>query len=330
MSGQSADILVRAPNWIGDAVMSTSFIAALRRAQPGSPIAVLAHPRAAPLFEHNPAVERIIRFDQGEAMWAIAARIRRGGFACCHILPLSFSSALIPWLAGIPVRTGYDTECRGMLLSHSLPYVKTAFRAKHLIEDYLALLGNAGPVPPPEVFMAEDEIRWAQQWLGQRGLQGRDIVGFGPGATYGPAKRWPAERWIELGRKLKDAGRPALIFGSFDESRLCKEIERNIGTTAVSLAGGTDIRQSAALIALCKTFVTNDTGVMHLAAAVGTRVIALFGSTNPAWTKPWGGRHALLYTKEPCSPCYARTCRYGHYNCLHKLSVDAVWELLNT
>ncbi|HTY08115.1 MAG TPA: lipopolysaccharide heptosyltransferase II [Candidatus Edwardsbacteria bacterium] len=328
MSERSANILVRAPNWIGDAVMATGFIAALRRSAPDARISVLAHQRVAALFDHGPHIAEVIAFERNEPLWLTAARLRNKRYGCCYVLPLSLSSALIAALAGIPARVGYDSEWRGMFLSRSLPYDKRAFRARHLIEDYLALLGDGAAVAPPEVYLAEDEIKWAQQWLAQRGLEGRRVIGFGPGAAYGPAKRWPAARWIELGRRLKDAGARVLIFGSLDESRLCKEIERNIGTTAVSLAGGTDLRQSAALIAHCVAFVTNDTGVMHLAAAVGTKTMALFGSTKPAWTRPWGAGHAVLYAHEPCSPCYQRTCRFGHYNCLNKLTVDSVWDIL--
>lgn len=323
MTGRTS-ILVRAPNWIGDAVMSTSFIAALRQRSPGAAVTLLTHARVEPVFRHNPAIDRIVPFDSRGRLWRASLGLRREGFVEAYVLPLSFSSALSALLAGASRRTGYGAEHRGFLLDVAPSYGKVDFRSRHLVEDYLALIGRPGPVPPPEVFLLEDEVKWAQRWLGQRGFTGPDVIGFGPGATYGPAKRWPAGRWIELGRRLKQRGARVLIFGSFDESRLCKEIERNIGTTAVSLAGGTDLRQSAALIAHCRAFVTNDTGVMHLAAAVGTRVVALFGSTSPAWTRPWGGGHAVLCAHEPCAPCYARTCRFGHYNCLSKLSVDQV------
>jgi heptosyltransferase II len=326
MSTAPANILVRAPNWIGDAVMSTSFLAALPAQESGARVTVLAHQRAAPVFLHHPGVGRVITIGAKDPLWKTALGIRRERFDRAYILPLSLSSALIAWAAGIPERAGYDADCRGPLLTRRLRYDKAGFRSRHLVEDYAALADAHGQTKPPEVFLAGEEMRWAGEWLKGRGFTDAGTVGFGPGAAYGPAKRWPMERWIELGRRLKQQGRRVLIFGSFEESRLCKEIERNIGTTAVSLAGGTDLRQSAALIAQCRAFVTNDSGVMHLAAAVGTRVTALFGSTNPAWTGPWGGRHAVLTTKEPCSPCYARTCRYGHYNCLNKITVEDVWN----
>lgn len=328
MISEANAILVRAPNWIGDAVMSTSFLAALRRRSPDAAITVLAHARTEPVFRHNPAVGRIVAFGGGSGLWRASLGLRRERFAEAWVLPLSFSSALSAWLAGAGRRTGYGSEHRGFLLTAAAPYRQGTFRSRHLVGDYLALLGPAADVPAPEVFLLPDEVGWAQRWLDQRGLAGPDLVGFGPGATYGPAKRWPAARWIELGRRLKQRGARTLIFGSFAESRDCKEIERNIGTTAVSLAGGIDLRQSAALIAHCRAFVTNDTGVMHLAAAVGTRVVALFGSTSPTWTGPWGGRHAVLCDRQPCSPCYARTCRYGHYDCLGTLTVERVLAAL--
>ncbi|MCU0606755.1 MAG: lipopolysaccharide heptosyltransferase II [Candidatus Edwardsbacteria bacterium] len=322
------DILVRAPNWIGDAVMSTSFLAALRRRSPDAAVTLLAHARVEPVFRHNPAVGRTVAFGARGGLWRASLGLRRERFAEAWVLPLSFSSALSAWLAGAGRRAGYGSERRAFLLTDAPAFDQRAFRSRHLVEDYLALLGPAAAVPPPEVFLLEDEIAWAQRWLAGRGLEGGEVVGFGPGATYGPAKRWPSDRWIELGRRLKQRGARVLVFGSFAESRECKEIERNIGTTAVSLAGGMDLRQSAALIAHCRAFVTNDTGVMHLAAAVGTPVVALFGSTNPSWTGPWGGRHAVLSTHQPCSPCYARSCRFGHYDCLRDLSVDRVLAAL--
>ncbi len=328
MIPRASNVLVRAPNWIGDAVISTSFLAALRAIQPSARVTVLAHARVEPVFRHNPAVDEIVGFGGRAGLWRRSLDLRKRAFDSAYVLPLSFSSALAAALTGAGRRTGYGSEHRGRLLTDAHAFDEGAFRSRHLVADYLALLGSAGAVPPPEVFLLEGEVRWAQQWLDGRGLSGGGVVGFGPGATYGPAKRWPPDRWIELGRRLKQRGSRVLIFGSFAESRECKEIERNIGTTAVSLAGGMDLRQSAALIAHCRAFVTNDTGVMHLAAAVGTPVVALFGSTNPSWTGPWGGRHAVLRSHEPCSPCYARTCRFGHYACLRKLSVDRVLDAL--
>jgi heptosyltransferase-2 len=165
-------------------------------------------------------------------------------------------------------------------------------------------------------------MKWAGKFLASKKISNSQITGFGPGATYGPAKRWPSENWTKLGKQITDNGSQILVFGSGDESELCQKIAQGIGGRSLNLAGSLTLRQSAALISLCRRFTTNDTGVMHLAAAVGTPVTAIFGSTNPDWTRPWGDRHHVIYNKEPCSPCYKRECRFGHYKCLKGISVS--------
>lgn len=320
-------ILVRVPNWIGDAVIATGFLAALKKMQPEAAIDILAQQRVADIFQHHPAVAGIIAFDSKESWRKIARRLKGMGYDACYLLPLSFSSALIVWLAGIPQRIGYGSEARGFLLTRSFYYDKTRFRSRHLLEGFLDLLEGAGSAEPAVILDRAGE-QWAEHWLAGR-IGDKALIGFGPGATYGPAKRWPEDRWIELGRLLARKGQRLLIFGSSLESDLCQRIAQNIGEAARSCAGETDLRQTAALLSKCRLFVSNDTGVMHLAAAVGTRVVALFGSTNPAWTRPWGRGHLVIYLREPCSPCYQRTCRFGHYHCLKAISVETALEAID-
>lgn len=321
-------LLVRAPNWIGDAVMSLGFLAALRKARPEGEVTVLANEGVADIFRGHPAVDGLIVFRKGEPLFSVASRTRRHGFRSCHILPLSFSSAAIAFLAGIPDRIGYGSEWRGWMLTERRRYRKEDFRSRHLLEGYCRLLGEGTAPEEPRLNLSTEEFSWAEGWLKGKGA-GNPVIGFGPGATYGPAKRWPAERWIELGKRLAAAGWRLLIFGSAPEAALCLSISERVGDRAASCAGETGLRQSAALIAQCRLFVTNDTGAMHLAAAAGTRVIALFGSTNPAWTRPWGQGHSVVYLREPCSPCYRRTCRFGHYHCLEAISVETVMEAID-
>ncbi len=321
-------ILVRSPNWIGDAVMSLGFLAALRKARPQDEISVLAHQGVAELFPGHPAVNGLVVFRRGESLFSIASRIRERGFSYGYILPLSFSSAAMVYLAGIPVRIGYDSEWRGWMLTEEQRYRKEEFRSRHLLEGYCRLLKQPTVPEAPAIHLSPDESGWAKRWLEEHGLEDR-LIGLGPGATYGPAKRWPMERWIELGGGLAAGGSRILIFGSTSEQALCRDIAAGIGRAAVSCAGETGLRQSAALLAKCGLFVSNDTGVMHLAAAAGTKVVALFGSTNPHWTRPWGQGHSILYSGEPCSPCYLRTCRYGHYRCLEGISVKSVLEAID-
>ncbi len=316
-------LLVRAPNWIGDAVISLGFLAALRKAKPNGEISVLAYEGVAGLFRGHTAVDGIVEFDRDESLFSIASRTRKHGFNSCYILPLSFSSAAIVFLAGIPERIGYDSEWRGGMLTERLRYRKRSFRSHHLLEGYCRLLGEGAAPEEPRIDLAAEESGWAEDWLKKQGVDD-PVIGFGPGAIYGPAKRWPIERWIELGKKLASKSWRIFVFGSAAERELCGKIAASIGDAALSCAGGTSLRQSAALMARCHLFIVNDTGAMHLAAAAGTRVAAVFGSTNPLWTRPWGAGHLVIYTGEPCSPCYRRTCRFGHYRCLEGISVETV------
>jgi len=316
-------ILVRAPNWIGDAVLALGFMASLRLKHPGAEVSMLANERVAEIFRGHAAVDGLISFPGGEPIMATARRVKGRGFVSCYLLPLSFSSAAAAFLAGIPQRIGYAAELRGALLTARLPYHRKEFRSRHLLHGFCRLLGGDAVPEDPVIRPTADETDWAKAWLRGKVLDG-PLAGLGPGATYGPAKRWPQERWIELGVRLAERGMRILIFGSAVEAGLCRRIAGGIGPSAVSCAGEADLRRSAALISKCGLFVTNDTGVMHLAAAVGTKVAALFGSTNPRWTGPWGSRHAVVSVNEPCSPCYKRECRYGHYRCLEGITAEMV------
>ena len=317
-------ILIRVPNWIGDAVVSTAFVAACTREHPGASITVLAHSRVAALFENDSDIQSIIKLSPERSLWQTARELKNEKYDVAYILPISFSSALMAFLAGIPKRIGYSAEGRGFLLTQKLKYNQKDFRSQHILLDFMKLLGMEEAANAPGIFLSPEEMKWAGEFLASNKLQTGNITGFGPGATFGPAKRWPRENWVELGKEQAKRGHQILIFGSGEETELCEQIARDIGPKALSLAGTASLRQSAALLSLCSDFITNDTGVMHLAAAVGTRVTAIFGSTNPVWTRPWGEKHRVIYNGESCSPCYKRECRYGHYDCLKKILVKDI------
>jgi len=322
MKTENQKILIRVPNWIGDAVISTAFVAACAKEHPGASITVLAHSRVAALFENDPGIQSIIKLSPERSLWQTGRELKKEKFDLAYIMPISFSSALMTFLAGIPRRIGYSAEGRGFLLTQKLRYSQKDFRSRHIIIDFMKLLGRQEAVNAPGIFLSPEEMKWAGEFLASNHLQTGNITGFGPGATFGPAKRWPQENWVELGKELVNRGHQILVFGSGEETELCGQISAGIGQKALNLAGTASLRQSAALLSLCSNFITNDTGVMHLAAAAGTRVTAIFGSTNPVWTKPWGEKHRVIYNGEPCSPCYQRECRYGHYDCLKKVLVS--------
>ncbi len=324
MKSDNQKILIRVPNWIGDAVISTGFIEACKKKHPEASITILAHQRVAELFEADPRVNDIIAFSKEEGLRRIVRSIKSRGFDRAYILPLSFSSALMFRLAGIKQRIGYGSELRGLLLTESLKYSQNDFRSRHILQGYAALLGPDVAPKAPKIYLTDDEKGKAEKRIFAIKAGPEDLVGFGPGAAYGPAKMWLAENWIRLGRKLSEGGKKVMIFGSASESELCRDIALGIGHGTSNLAGELSLRESAALLSLTPSFVTNDTGVMHLAAACGARVTAIFGSTSPVWTGPWGEGHRIIYNQEPCSPCYKRICRYGHYNCLKKITPDDV------
>lgn len=317
-------ILIRVPNWIGDAVISTGFIEACKNARPEALISVLAHQRVASLFENNPHVHDIIAFNGDEGILRITKSLKSRHFDTVYILPMSFSSALICFLAGIKERIGYASELRGIVLSKGLKYSQNTFRSKHILNGFTQILDDNVAPMPPRIYLTADEKVKAERRLADLKTSADALVGFGPGATYGPAKMWPADNWIFLGRRLAEKGKKIIIFGSAAEHDLCQNIAVGTGYGTVNLAGKLNLRESAALLNLIPSFITNDTGVMHLAAASGSTVTAIFGSTNPDWTGPWGEGHHIICTKEPCSPCYRRTCRYGHYDCLKKITPDDI------
>jgi len=324
MNSTDQKILIRVPNWIGDAVISTGFIEACKKENPGAKITILAHQRVAELFEANPYVNDIMAFNKEEGLRRIVRSLKNRAFDRAYILPLSFSSALICFLAGIKQRIGHGTELRNLLLTESLRYSQTDFRSRHILYGYTALLERDIAPRPPKIYLTDEEIEKASKKIFGLKFRKEDLVGFGPGATYGQAKMWPAENWIQLGRKLSEGGKRVMIFGSASENVLCRDIAMGIGHGTTNLAGDLSLRESAALLHLVPSFITNDTGVMHLAAASGAKVTAIFGSTNPDWTGPWGEGHKVIYDKQPCSPCYKRTCRYGHYDCLKKITPDDI------
>ncbi len=287
---EQTPVLVCAANWIGDSIMTMPALQCFRRQHPDFFIAVLAKSSVAPLWRMHSAPNEVIELPPG-----LPATLRTGRalasrrFESAWILPNSFRSAFIPWLAGIPNRIGCRGHCRAFLLTRpvSLP---AEFRARHQAWEYMHLL--CAPLPPdatmemePPQLTIPPEARAAAERLANTG--NRPYVVLLPGAARGPAKRWPADHFAALGKKLAaDGAFPVILSGSPIEQPLCEHIARQIGAGARSLAGRTSFAEWAALLAGAQLVICNDSGGMHLAAAVGTRVLALYGITDPAKTGP--------------------------------------------
>ena len=319
--------LVVAPQWIGDAVMSEPLLAAL--AARGEQLTVAALPWVAPVYRAMPQVGSVLDwpFQHGQLDWPARRRIARGlrgQFDHAYVLPNSLKAALIPFLARIPQRHGYFGEGRFVLLNRrrrKLP------GRPPMVEFYRALAGTSGgPAPAPRLSLAGPAR--AEATLRANVTEGA-YWAFAPGAEYGPAKCWPAEHYAALARALFERdGAPVLLLGSPKEAALCEAIARAAEPACRVLAGKTTLLEAIALIAAARGVVSNDSGLMHVAAAFGVPQAAVFGSTSPLHTPPLNARAQVLWLKDElkldCAPCFERTCRFGHMRCLTELAPQRV------
>ena len=328
--------LVIAPQWIGDAVMTEPLLR--RLAARGERLTVGALPWVAPVYRAMPQVAEVIEFPfahgglQFKARRGIAKRIE-GQFGKAYVLPNSLKSALLPFLAGIPERTGYLGETRVGLLTHRLKNLKTK---PPMVAFYSALSGETGlEADRPRLHIGAADIAATLQALG---LPPGGYIVFAPGAEFGPAKRWPASHFSELAARL---ALPVVLLGSAKEAGLCDEIASPVNAAqpgkCMNLAGKTSLPQALALIAGCAAAVSNDSGLMHVAAALDVPQVAIFGSSSPLHTPPLNDRARVLWLKadaayQPpldCAPCFARECPLGHLRCLNDIGADRVLAALS-
>jgi heptosyltransferase II len=321
-------VLIRGVNWIGDAVMSMPFVTGLARAWPEAEIHVLTRPHLADLYKHNPHVKSVIPADDRKRVSGVKAAIgktREMKFNMGICLPHSFSSALIMFLSGIPIRYGRACGGRSMLLTHPV-YGKIEEYATHQSDFYLEMLeaisGYRATERLPEIYISETERLKASSILEH---SKQPLLGIFCSAAYGPAKIWPSESFAELGRQyvLKTGG-TVILFGGSSDYPANNSIAGSIGSSTLNIAGETSLLESIAVMEKCNAVVANDSGPMHLAAASGTKTLGIFGSTNPARTAPLG-RNAKYITKNlACAPCMERVCRLGTYECLKSITPDDI------
>lgn len=319
--------LIIAPQWIGDAVMSEPLLA--RLASRGEQLSVAALPWVAPVYRAMPQVAEVIElpFAHGRLDWAARRRVAgtlRGRFDTAYVLPNSLKSALIPWLAGIAKRVGYQGESRYLLLNRRLP---NPGGRPPMVAFYSALAGT--PAPADQRPQLRFEAAVVDAAANSVGVQRGNYWAFAPGAEYGPAKCWPAEHYAELARTLAAAhGLPILLLGSGKELALCEQIAQHAEGACRVLAGKTSLLDAMALIAGSRGVVSNDSGLMHVAAAFGVPQVAVFGSTSPEHTPPLNPKARVLWLKEElqldCAPCFDRVCRFGHTRCLTGVSPQRV------
>ncbi|WP_440480601.1 lipopolysaccharide heptosyltransferase II [Ramlibacter tataouinensis] len=324
--------LVIAPQWIGDAVMTEPLLRRLNAR--GERLAVGAVPWVAPVYRAMPQVDEVVElpFQHGGLQWAARRRLGRelrGRFDSAYVLPNSFKSALLPLLAGVPRRVGYLGESRYGVLTQRLPNPRGK---PPMVAFYSALSGERDGLEAdrPQLHVPESAIA---ESLGAQGVARGGYVVFAPGAEFGPSKRWPAEHYAALAAGL---GRPVLLLGSGKDAPVCEEIVAGAPGHCRNLAGRTSLMQAFALIAGAGAMVSNDSGLMHVAAAFGVPQVALFGSSSPLHTPPLNERAQVVWLKNDpayqppldCAPCFARECPLGHHRCLRDIAPARVAGLL--
>jgi len=331
-------ILVRGVNWVGDTILTYPSVQGLRDLFPRARLSVLVPDHLVDLWKTFPHVDEIIPFKKkGEAgsAWEdlrLSRSLRKGRFDLALILPRSFRSAFQTFLAGIPIRIGYQDEGRSLFLTHKIKREKEILQI-HRVHYYRRLtevLGKLEAIPSPRLFPREEDRNWAQRRLEELNLpDGALLIGINPGAAYGLAKCWPPGRFGELGKRLAEKWKAAvLIFGREEERDIAGGITKSSGGKGFDFTGKTRLLQLAALLERCRLLVTNDTGPMHVAAAVGTPVVAIFGSTDPVATGPWGESHVVVKKNVECSPCLKRVCPTDH-RCMELITVDEVEEAVS-
>ena len=325
--------LVIAPQWIGDAVMTEPLLRRLHAR--GEQLSVGALPWVAPVYRAMPQVHEVIEFPfahgglQFKARRLLARRIT-DQFDTAYVLPNSLKSALLPLLAGIPKRVGYLGEARIGLLTHRLKNPAKGQRPP-MVAFYSALSGESGlEADRPQLQLEAAEVAAALQVLG---LQRGGYYVFAPGAEFGPAKRWPTAHFAELARALD---LPVVLLGSGKEAALCEEISAAAPGKCRNLAGKTTLVQALCAIAGAKSVISNDSGLMHVAAAFGVPQVAIFGSSSPLHTPPLNKQATVLWLKNDaayqppldCAPCFARECPLGHTRCLNDIAASTVLQKL--
>ena len=319
---ESASILVIGPRWVGDMVMAQSLFIALKQLHPDASIDVMAPSWAAPLLDRMPEVRARIDapFSRKKLELGLRWKLGRalaGKYTHAVVMQGSWKSALVPFFAGIKRRTGYRREMRYGLLNDMLTLPKE-FKRK-TVKAFFGL-ARGGTFQPPRLTVDKQNQR---ALCARFGLSEGNFVALMPGAEFGPAKRWPSEKYAEFARRTLSNGLQIVLFGSANDKAITSEIAAFAPGT-IDLAGATRLEDAIDLIAAARFAVSNDSGLMHIAAAVGTPVVAVYGSTSPENTPPLASRRELVWLGLDCSPCHQRTCPLGHLNCLNTLDVDLV------
>lgn len=315
-------ILVIGPRWVGDMVMAQPLFSALKELHPDAAIDVMAPAWAGPLVARMPEVRAWLDapFSRKKLEFGLRRKIGRalaGRYDRAIVMQGSWKSALLPFFAGIRRRTGHRREMRYGLINDIVPL---PVELKRKTAEGFHTLAGGGSFRPPHLTVDTGN---QAELLARFGLTAGAFAALMPGAEYGPAKRWPSEKYAGLARQLLERGLKVVLLGSTNDKAVTSEIA-TLAPGALDLAGATRLEDAIDLLAVARLAVTNDSGLMHIAAAVGTPVVAVYGSTSPANTPPLTEKRELVWLGLECSPCHRRECPLGHMNCLNTLDVDLV------
>ncbi|MCB2156179.1 lipopolysaccharide heptosyltransferase II [bacterium] len=328
-------IVVRMTNWVGDVVMNTPFLCATKSLFPNAEIIAMARPSVAPLLDPHPCIS---------AVWPIDDRSRQGYMACVRklrglkpdlgfALPNSMNAAIVLRLGGVRYRVGYDRDARGFMLTHPIE-LRPQDLAVHEVKYYMRLLSpwgvHAGDAPPLTLHVTDQEREDMAAWLRARGVaDGQPVLGVNPAAFYGTAKRWLPERFAEVAARLaKDLDARVFVTGIPRERDVAEEVVSAGGPAFYNAAGEMKLRELMAFFTRCRLYLTNDSGAMHLAAALGTPLVAVFGSTDWVTTAPLSPIARIVREETECAPCLLRHCPIDH-RCMNRVTSDTVYTVAN-
>jgi heptosyltransferase-2 len=328
-------IVIKGINWVGDTILTTPAIGALHRGFPEARITVVARPWVAPLLEANDDISDIWEVDERNRLkfLAVAARMRRYRFDLGILFPNSFASALLLALGGVSKRVGYDRDGRAILLTDRVAVTEDVLKV-HQVEYYMNIVGKVCDITnsPRRLVLnvRPSEHEWVRAFLQGQGVEETElVVGVNPGAHYGSAKRWFPKRFGAVARYCAQRyGAKVVIIGSKNEVDIAGEVASMAEVSVLNFSGQLTLRQLAALIARCSLYITNDSGSMHIAAALNVPLVAIFGSTDWVTTAPYSEKAIVVRKPTECAPCLLRECPTDH-RCMEAITVDDVIQAVD-